>query len=262
MKKITILYIAIGDYVCFWDEFYQTFQEKFLPGYTKDYWIFTDREDAIKAMDDVHVIHQDNLGWPGNTLFRFDMFLRVKENVGESDYIFFFNANYTCAKKVNAEDLGDLQSNLTFVIHPGFYGLKNYYYNYDRHKNSLAYVPYGEGEFYVQGCLIGGKPGPFWEMSEELSENIHTDQENGIIAEWHDESHINRYAVGRNDCLFLNPGFAFPEFAQEQLSFEQILVLRDKEKYIQYKTKKKRSAYTWYNKKIRIKGNLMELFHK
>ncbi len=257
MKNVSILYIGIGQYIKLWDEFYSTFEEKFLPECKKVYWLFTD-DNQVETQENVNVIKQENLGWPGNTLYRFDMFLRIKEKLLEADYVFFFNANYMCNAIVNENDLNGLESELIFVDHPGFYWKKNFYFNYDRNKKSTAYIPYGIGEHYVQGSLIGGKPFAFINMCTELSNNIKIDDSNGVVAEWHDESHINHYLIGRDDYYVLNPGFAYPGFINSDRPYEPILILRDKEKYIPYTGKKKRDTYRMYYKIIRIKGWLME----
>ena len=42
MTKIGMLYICTGKYTVFWPEFYRSFEEKFLPGCEKEYFVFTD----------------------------------------------------------------------------------------------------------------------------------------------------------------------------------------------------------------------------
>lgn len=265
MKKnsIAILYIALGDYKCFWEDFYNSFESRFLTGCSKKYYVFTDdRSFFSRCSENVQVIDQENLGWPGNTLYRFEMFLSIRERLINEDYVFFFNANYLCNKEVGLGDVFFLDAALLCVAHPGFYGLSNYYYNYDRNKKSLAFVPYGEGECYIQGCFLGGKPNAFLEMCEKLSDNIRIDDEHGVLAEWHDESHVNRYIIGRNDVTILGPEFAYPEFGKTIRKNEIVLLLRDKEKYIQYKGKKKRSKYWFYYKKKRVLGMMHEQLSK
>lgn len=258
-NSIAILYIAIGNYTCFWKEFYNSFENGFLVGTEKEYYVFTDKRDYFdKTLENVHVIEWENLGWPGNTLYRFDMFLSIREICSKAKYVFFFNANYKCNKEVYLEDLADLNIELMCVAHPGFYGLSNYYFNYDRNKKSLAYVPYGEGKYYIQGCFLGGRPDSFFAMCEKLSGNIHTDDEHGVIAEWHDESHLNRYIIGRDDVMILGPEYAYPEFGTEMCENDIILLLRDKEKYIHYNGKKKRSRYWLYYRKLKFIGMLRE----
>lgn len=42
--KVGILYICTGAYTVFWPDFFQSFQQNFLPGVEKTYYVFTDAE--------------------------------------------------------------------------------------------------------------------------------------------------------------------------------------------------------------------------
>ena len=76
MSRIAVLYICTGEYSVFWKDFYNSFEEKFLVDHDKEYFVFTDAENLFgTANKRIHLIYQENLGWPGNTLFRFKMFL-------------------------------------------------------------------------------------------------------------------------------------------------------------------------------------------
>ena len=100
--------------------FIRVLKEKFIPNAVKEYFVFTDSKDLFDCQNNrVHLIKQENLGWPGNTLFRFRMFLTQKENLKQFDYIFFINANVVCVEKVGEEFL-PIQESLLFVQHPGF----------------------------------------------------------------------------------------------------------------------------------------------
>lgn len=76
--KIGMLYIGIGRYAAFWPEFYRSAREYFLPDATKHFFVFADAplEDAG---DDVSVFHNDDMGWPLNSLWRYHMFLRIAD---------------------------------------------------------------------------------------------------------------------------------------------------------------------------------------
>ena len=50
----------------------------------------------------------------------------------------------------------------------------------------------------------------FLSMCRELAGAVKRDLDNGIIAVWHDESHLNKYVVGRHP-LVLGPEYLFPE---------------------------------------------------
>jgi len=74
---IAILYICTGKYDVFWKQFYKSCRKRFIPDYSKDYYVFTDAEILYKEeQGNVHKIKQECLGWPFDTLMRFQMFLR------------------------------------------------------------------------------------------------------------------------------------------------------------------------------------------
>ena len=79
MNKVAILYICTGDYVYFWQGFYESMNKYFLKNSDIHYYVFTDAEKLSVGEDDDHVhrIYQENLGWPNNTLHRFKMFKRI-----------------------------------------------------------------------------------------------------------------------------------------------------------------------------------------
>lgn len=228
-KGIAILYICTGEYVCLWEEFYKSFEEKFVCGMSKDYFVFTDAESVYgDVKDNVHRIYQENLGWPGNTLFRFKIFLTQKEELLKYDYVFFMNANIVCASEIGEEFLPK-NERLTVVIHPGFYNTLNYFYTYDRNRKSSAYIPYGKGEVYVTGGVNGGRSIDFMELCEELDRKTDDDYKKGIIALWHDESHLNKYIWKHCVYKLLPPSYFYTEGCD--IPFEKKLVARDKSRY-------------------------------
>ena len=82
MKKIAILYICTGKYDIFWEDFYKTSEKYFLNNSEKHYFVFTDAQSIYEEnCDRVHKIYQKTLGWPYNTLMRFNMFKGIEEQL-------------------------------------------------------------------------------------------------------------------------------------------------------------------------------------
>ncbi len=220
--KIAILYIALGRYSTFWEDFYKTSEEYFVKDSQKTYFVFTD-SDKIYAQDNENVIkiHKDKLGWPYDTLMRFEMFLTQEEKLKEFDYIFFFNANMKFVAPVGHEVLPDEDHcGLVAGKHPGYYRKDINNVPYCRNSESLAYIPYGDGNVYVQGCLNGGTRDAYLELCRVCRDNTQQDLDNDIIAEVHDESHLNKYVVDKNilvlPCNYLYPvGSYYPEFCDD-----------------------------------------------
>jgi len=242
-------------------------EEKFIPSMRKDYYVFTDSENIYgKENNNVHIVPQENLGWPGNTLKRFHMFLSQENELVKYKYIFFMNANIICNEEIGEEFLPK-DEGLLFVKHHGYYYIPNTIFPYERNSNSTAYIPMGEGKYYVCGGINGGKAENYLHMCEVLKNQIDEDEKNGITAKWHDESHINRYVLNleENQYKLLDPGYCYPGYlSKSDLSkypFKPILFFRDKKKYINVRKIKgnKRKKYVSVRK---IKGNKRKMMGK
>ena len=233
--KIAILYICTGKYKIFWKDFYLSCEKKFINEAEKEYFVFTDRPkiDFEKENKNIHRIFQENLGWPNNTLMRFDMFFRIKEKLINFDYIFFFNADLICLEKISASDfLPEKNENLVAVIHPGYLNKKKNKFPYDRSEKTLACISKNSGKYYFAGGLNGGRSKNFLEAISVMKNNIEIDKKNNIIAKWHDESHWNKYLETRTDIKILYPDYLYPE--ANNIPFKKIIMIRDKRKYLNY----------------------------
>ena len=71
--------------------------------------------------------------------------------------------------------------------------------------------PGEEGNYYYAGGFNGGKTKEFLKMSEVIADRVTKDLEKGVIALWHDESHMNRYMIDNPPTLSLTPSYCFAE---------------------------------------------------
>ena len=130
--NIGILYIATGRYITFWEDFFKSAEKYFITEATKHYFVFTDTQNSIEGEDTKRVkrIYQQKLGWPYDTLMRFEIFLKAEKELEQMDYIFFFNANMKFIETVDTSFL-PIDKNLLGVKHPGFYMKKRHSFTYD-----------------------------------------------------------------------------------------------------------------------------------
>ncbi len=253
-NKIAILYICTGKYDIFWKDFYESAEKFFLVNSEKHYFVFTDADKiyAEESCDRIHKIYQKRLGWPYDTLMRFDLFSRIEEQIRPYDYIIFMNANMLCVKQITEEEFLPEDKDLLAVRHPGCIKYPVFLYPYDRNKKSTAYIPYGKGKYYFMGGLNGGKAEAYLELINALKVSIQKDLENNIIAKWHDESHINKYLVNRIDVKVLLPEYGYPE--GWSLPYDTKIIIRDKDRLINTSTiKGYKSWWVEIKKKIRKK---------
>ena len=211
MLKVAVLYICTGKYSVLWKEFYESFEKFFLSDCEKSYFVFTNAQDLdYSAENNVNKIYQEPLKWPYSTLMRFHMFNAQYEKLKDVDYIFFVNANGKAMLPITKEMVlpdEDKKEFLTVVRHPAYRKYDVCDFPYDRNRKCRAYIPFGCGKVYVQGCLLGGTADAFLSMSNKIAKDIDRDLSKNVIALWHDESYLNKYILGKNYKL-LSKSFA------------------------------------------------------
>ena len=212
--KVCILTIATNKYIQFVERLLDNIEENFLNGNDIQCLLFTDHE--VETSDNVTVSQIDHEPWPMPTLKRYNYFIKEKEFISQFDYCFYFDVDMGLVDKVGDEVLSDLVA----TMHPyqTFYPKEQR--SYDRNSKSLAYVSLGEeGDNYYAGGFNGGTTKRFLEMSEVLSERVSKDLENGVVALWHDESHMNRYLINNPPTLSLTPSYCFAEEQMGNLDY-------------------------------------------
>lgn len=118
------------------------------------------------------------------------------------------------------------------LIHPGYYNRMSWVYPYERNKQSKAYIPPYRGHYvYYMGSLNGGTSEAFVNFAESCSQRVHDDYDKGIVACFHDESHLNYYMREVNG-EGLSPIYGCPEGAHN--SSEAKIIIRDKVKVDSY----------------------------
>ncbi|MCM1236996.1 MAG: hypothetical protein NC489_43530, partial [Ruminococcus flavefaciens] len=194
----------------------------------KQYFLFTDNKE-VHVADNVTVVEQEDMGWPFNTMKRFNMFRKIEPELEKYDYIFFINGNALFKQKLS-EGFINREKNIITVLHPGVYGRPINDFPYERNPKSNACIAKGRGKYYVQGAFIGGKTRPFIEMIDCLDELTNEDLSKDIIAVWHDESFLNRYILDRTDVQVMGRQYLYYE--EYVYPWKPVILLRDKTKYL------------------------------
>lgn len=253
---VAILYICTGKYDVFWKEFYESMEKLFLPASEKHYYVFTDAEDLYgedNCNNRIHRIYQECMGWPYDTLMRFDLFSKIEEQIKQYDYILFMNANMKCKREITEEEFLPINEELLVARHPGCIHYPKLLLPYDRNRKSTAYISYRQGKYYYMGGLNGGKATAYIQLIHSLKQAIQDDLDHNIIAKWHDESQLNKYMLNRSDMKILLPEYAYPE--GWNLPYEAKMIIRDKEKYFNTSEMKGYKSW-WVNLKKSIRRKL------
>ncbi len=232
---INIFYICTGEYKRFFDKFYLSCEDKFIPEFEKKYYVFTDSDRIyFRKYLNVEVINVEKNCWPLNTLLRFSYFLKVIDKLQTNSYTFFFNANAVIVKEIPFSTF--MESDLIGVIHPGYKNRISILYPWERRKNATCYLGYLKKGIYYQGCFNGGKTASFKRLIQICNMMTMADLKKNLIAKVHDESYLNYYYY-YNKPLLLSELYSWPEKYGENKDAK--IIMRDKERESWYGNIKK-----------------------
>jgi len=219
MKNVGLLIIATNKYDIFVKPLIESAKKYFLKNQNVTFYIFTDSKNLIDLGDNVKILEKVHEPWPLVTLHRYKTFVSYKEILKNEDYLFYCDSDMLFVDEVGDEILEDSVS----TVHPGFQGSRG---TPETNPNSLAYIDPNEKLIYFAGGFNGGSSFNFLNMSEIIDKNIDEDMGNGIIAIWHDESHMNRYFIDNPPKIILSPSYCYPE--SWNIPFEKKLLALDK----------------------------------
>lgn len=229
MNKIAILYICTGKYDVFWEGFYNSCEKMFFPDVEKNYYVFTDSRALIETKNKgIQCFYQKKNGWPYDTLLRYNWICMIQDKLRKYDACFFMNSNSQFLRRVDQSviPLPTPQMPLVFWIHSHNYddytGLS---FHPERNPISTAYIPEGEECRAYGGGFWGGTGEAIVEMCCTLRDRIAQDLNNGYIAVWHDQSHLEKY--GSEHEVFNIPNGIIA--SEENADLENVyMIFRDK----------------------------------
>jgi histo-blood group ABO system transferase len=191
--------MATGKYVDFVPRLLRSADQYFLKGHKVTYFVFTNGVVA-QHFENMVVVAQDQLGWPYDTMMRFQVYYNHKNLFEQYDYIYCLDADMAFVAPVQEEIFGNLvgtlQPNYLFDAKP-----------YETNPLSTACIQRGEGKHYFAGAFYGGRQKEVLALFKTVSTNITIDLARGVIASVHDESHLNRYFIDHEPDVILNPSY-------------------------------------------------------
>ena len=187
-KKVGLLIIATNKYVDFLQPLIESADKHFLNNQQVTYFVFTNQDLNLTSNRDIVYTQVQHREWPWMTLGRYEIFHENKEIFSEMDYLYYCDSDMLFVESVGDEILSERVA----TVHPGFSGGRG---TPETDPRSLAYVYPFENMTYFAGGFNGGSRNEYLRMANVLSRNIVEDHRKGIIAIWHDESHMNRYFI-------------------------------------------------------------------
>lgn len=199
MKKLAVLYICTGKYEIFWNQFHSECEKSFYPEINKHYFVFTDSQTIIQSKDEtVTAYYQIKTGWPYDTLLRFQWFMSIQDQLRNFDVCYYFNAN-SSFRHIVTEDIIPFPTKdkpILLWCHPNSFDDElGESAHPERNPQSTAYIPEGIRCRCYGGGFFGGRSDAFINMCQELRDNIQQDLSKGIVAIWHDQSHLIKYGI-------------------------------------------------------------------
>ena len=205
--KIAFVIVATNRYMQFVPPLLDSIHQHFLTKTDKDYFVFTNVMD-YQLPHDAKKIEILSKGWPGDSYYRYHYFLSIREQLEKYDYIYYLDADMRVVGEVGEEVLTELLG----VQHPGFITNKQGTPE-DRQVDSTAYITRDKISQYCCGGFQGGSSKAYLKLCKTISDNIDEDDRKGVLAIYHDESHVNKYFVHNPPTRILNAGYCAPESA-------------------------------------------------
>ena len=192
--------------------------------------IFTDQPDQFTSMDlrchSLEILTIPSLGWPYATLLRYSIFRQHFSSI-KGEFVMYLDADTKVAKSIQIGDISSAiaENSVALVLHPGYFGMNHSFYKlftlrigpWESRRISTAFVKRSARKQYVCGGVWMGRNEAVKNLVFELANHVDIDNLNGLIAKWHDESHLNHW-FSKNKCSVLDPSWAFSDMYSEKLS--------------------------------------------
>lgn len=205
-----------------------------------NFTIFTNKKSSFLEFNrrgiEITIVEIPNLGWPEATLARYELISGVVHDFKE-DIFCYIDADMIANKNLNFEIRKALklrQDSFFAVSHPGYWRgsalncLPTYLNHpklilsdafrffkfggigaWETNQESQAFVTRSKRINYVAGGLWFANSRIFANAVNELASQVEKDRrEKGIVAIWHDESHLNSW-ITKNKVEILDPSWCF-----------------------------------------------------
>jgi hypothetical protein len=222
IKTLGVISVATNIYLEYWKSQARSVAKNIGPNLDVTLHIFTDQPEEAERfgseLENVKVVgHRiPAYRWPEATLYRYRIFNSAKDELTQ-DVLMYLDADMIVHTPLHANDFQTQSgSGVTLVRHPGYYrpsflrrirlyvstpkfALGDLYSvartggigAWETNPKSEAFVPKNLRKQYFCGGTWWGYRNEFLELVAELDRHVTQDEKAGVMAKWHDESHIN-----------------------------------------------------------------------
>lgn len=246
LKTVRFVTVATGIYRTYWKSLVESFSQvkKSVPRHFKvSFAVLTDDADEILSFAsqrpdlDITVLDFMETSWPEATILRYEGYSRHKSLILQDiDYVIHIDADMILKSWPDAKLWEELeQKDLLLVRHPGYFRSERAFIrtiakvfgatvpsdavrmqsfgaigDWETNVNSSAFTPLNQRKYYFCGGVWFAKASMFDDFVETISNQVRLDSQNGVVAKWHDESHLNSWAAQNiNHYGTLDPSYCF-----------------------------------------------------
>lgn len=240
MTSLGILTVATNRYVNYWKELATSVSIEMGSSFDITMHVFTDDVRNVEEFGkSLHVkvrAHQiEPYVWPEATIYRYELISRFASEYSD-DLLMHLDADTIVRAKIQYNELlSSLDQDVCLVRHPGFYRPKGaalfkfYLQNmgvllsdavslvrqggvgsWESNPRSLAFVTRGNRSSYFCGGVWWGRQTAILDLCRDLAKRVRSDEAKGVMAVWHDESHLNWWAT-RHRHGVADPSFCFAD---------------------------------------------------
>jgi len=223
---ITIFVIATKSYVLYARTLIESIDAYMTQTMRVQVILLTDQaeDNVLSGMElsgaELKICKIESYGWPEAALLRFDLILRFWNQV-TGDIVMYLDADTEVVAPISAKDLlgaiqPSRQDQIVFVQHPGYFNRSTLFRlairtplgPWERRKKSNAFVPISKRKIYVCSGVFWGTRTSFQKLCNDLKKNVQDDLNRGLIAKWHDESHVNHW-FNQHSANTVTPEWAY-----------------------------------------------------
>ena len=239
-RQVGFISIATNGYIEYWKTMIDSLYSQTELKTQVCIYLFTDNSVSAEKFSQLYTDFEFRIFqvkpyiWPEATLLRYEL-ISKKIDFYDNEILVYIDADMLIKQDLVSRIL-DLELNQTICLvrHPGYWrepGLRARIHrsinfpilvskdavmklrigglgSWERNKDSLSYVPRMKRHKYFCGGFWLGTRSHFTDMTSRLAEAVNEDLKRNIIATWHDESHLNKWAT---DNIFqeLTPSYCF-----------------------------------------------------
>uniref|UniRef100_A0A8C9NZH4 Glycosyltransferase 6 domain containing 1 n=1 Tax=Spermophilus dauricus TaxID=99837 RepID=A0A8C9NZH4_SPEDA len=191
--------------------FLQSANKYFMPGHRVVFYIMTNDYVKRPSMElrplctFQLLLMEEEQWWSDMDLIRMKVLGEhiVAHILEEADFLFSMTADLVFQDDFGVETLGTSVAQL----HAWWYFRNTQNYPYERRPQSSAYIPFGQGDFFYGGSIIGGTPQRVLDFIRGYMEGVIHDLKIGLNSTF--ERHLNKFFFLHKPTKLLSPEYGW-----------------------------------------------------